>query len=159
MKNKLVSLTVAAAALAFTGVSAYAAPAAKTAAKPATPLKIARTESDGSVVYKGKTVVSGVLEINRVNEAGFPLEFTVDKKSKSMIPKVPVQKYDTQFALDTDTPQVMKLKLNKNKCYRIPMTIEIDGYYSDSSDFGTDTANLIKIIKKGTPVLTSCNVG
>ncbi len=157
MKNKLVSLTVA-ATLALTGLSAYAAPAAKPAAKPAVPLKIAST-GDGVILYKGKTVVSGVLEINRVNEAGFPLEFTVDKKSKSMIPKVPAQSYDTQFALDTDTPQIMKLNLNKNKCYRIPMTIEIDGYYSDTSEFGTDTANLIKIIKKGTPVLTSCNVG
>lgn len=109
--------------------------------------------------YKGKTVVSGILEYNMVNEAGFPAEFTVDSKSKAMIPKVPKTNYPTQFALESDNPQIEKLKLNKNKCYRIPMTIEIDGYYSVSYEGGYDGANLIKIIKKGTPVLTSCNVG
>ena len=158
MKNKLVSLTVA-AALAFTGVSAYASPAAKTAAKPATPLKIGTTDNDGMTTYKGKTVVSGILEYNLINEAGFPAEFTVDSKSKAMIPKVPKTNYPTQFALESDNPQIEKLKLNKKKCYRIPMTIEIDGYYSVSYEGGYDGANLIKIIKKGTPVLTSCNVG
>lgn len=158
MKNKLVSLTVA-AALAFTGVSAYAAPAAKTAAKPATPLKIGTTDNDGMTTYKGKTVVSGILEYNLINEAGFPAEFTVDSKSKAMIPKVPKTNYPTQFALDSENPQIEKLKLNKKKCYRIPMTIEIDGYYSSSYEGESDGANLVKIIKKGTPVLTSCNVG
>lgn len=158
MKNKLVSLTVA-AALAFTGVSAYAAPAAKTAAKPATPLKIGTTDNEGMTTYKGKTVVSGILEYNMVNEAGFPAEFTVDSKSKAMIPKVPKTSYPTQFALESDNPQIERLKLNKKKCYRIPMTIEIDGYYSVSYEGGYDGANLLKIIKKGTPVLTSCNAG
>lgn len=158
MKNKLVSLTVA-AALALTGVSAYAAPAAKPAAKPATPLKIGTTDNEGMTTYKGKTVVSGILEYNMVNEAGFPAEFTVDSKSKAMIPKVPKTNYPTQFALESDNPQIEKLKLNKNKCYRIPMTIEIDGYYSSSYEGESDGANLVKIIKKGTPVLTSCNVG
>ena len=158
MKNKLVSLTVA-AALALTGVSAYAAPAAKASTKPATPLKIGTTDNDGMTTYKGKTVVSGILEYNLINEAGFPAEFTVDSKSKAMIPKVPKTNYPTQFALESDNPQIEKLKLNKNKCYRIPMTIEIDGYYSVSYEGGYDGANLIKIIKKGTPVLTSCNVG
>ena len=154
MKNKLVSLTVA-AALALTGVSAYAAPAAK----PATPLKVGTTDNEGLTRYKGKTVVSGILEYNLINEAGFPAEFTVDSKSKAMIPKVPKTNYPTQFALESDNPQIEKLKLNKNKCYRIPMTIEIDGYYSVSYEGGYDGANLLKIIKKGTPVLTSCNVG
>ena len=158
MKNKLVSLTVA-AALAFTGVSAYAAPAAKTAAKPATPLKIGTTDNEGMTTYKGKTVVSGILEYNMVNEAGFPAEFTVDSKSKAMIPKVSKTSYPTQFALESDNPQIERLKLNKKKCYRIPMTIEIDGYYSVSYEGGYDGANLLKIIKKGTPVLTSCNAG
>mgnify|MGYP006344054545 FL=1 len=158
MKNKLVSLTVA-AALALTGVSAYAAPAAKVSTKPATPLKIGTTDNEGMTTYKGKTVVSGILEYNMVNEAGFPAEFTVDSKSKAMIPKVPKTNYPTQFALDSENPQIEKLKLNKKKCYRIPMTIEIDGYYSSSYEGESDGANLVKIIKKGTPVLTSCNVG
>ena len=158
MKNKLVSITVA-AALSLTGVSAYAAPAAKPAAKPATPLKIGTTDNEGMTTYKGKTVVSGILEYNMVNEAGFPAEFTVDSKSKAMIPKVPKTNYPTQFALDSENPQIERLKLNKKKCYRIPMTIEIDGYYSSSYEGESDGANLVKIIKKGTPVLTSCNVG
>ena len=154
MKNKLVSLTVA-AALALTGVSAYAAPAAK----PATPLKVGTTNNEGLTRYKGKTVVSGILEYNMVNEARFPAEFTVDNKSKAMIPKVSKTNYPTQFALESDNPEIERLKLNKKKCYRIPMTIEIDGYYSSSYEGESDGANLIKIIKKGTPVLTSCNVG
>ena len=158
MKNKLVSLTVA-AALALTGVSAYAAPAAKASTKLATPLKIGTTDNDGMTTYKGKTVVSGILEYNLVNEAGFPAEFTVDSKSKAMIPKVPKTNYPTQFALESENPQIEGLKLNKKKCYRIPMTIEIDGYYSSSYEGESDGANLIKIIKKGTPVLISCNVG
>lgn len=159
MKNRLAPLSIA-VVLAVTGVSAYAAPAAKTSAnKPAAPLKIGATDSEGTTTYKGKTIVSGILEYNMVNEAGFPAEFTVDSKSKSMIPKVPKTNYPTQFALESDNPQIEKLKLNKKKCYRIPMTIEIDGYYSSSYEGETDGANLIKIIKKGTPVLTSCNVG
>ncbi|WP_198332406.1 hypothetical protein [Psychrobacter aquimaris] len=158
MKNKLVSFTVA-AALALTVVSAYAAPAAKTSTKPATPLKIGTTDNDGLTRYKGKTIVSGILEYNMVNEAGFPAEFTVDNESKVMIPKVPKTNYPTQFALESDNPQIERLKLNKKKCYRIPMTIEIDGYYSSSYEGEYDGANLLKIIKKGTPVLTSCNVG
>lgn len=108
--------------------------------------------------YKGKTVVSGILEYNMINEAGFPAEFTVDSKSKAMIPKVPKTNHPTQFALEPDNPQIERLKLNKKKCYRTPMTIEIDEYYSVSYEGGYDGANLIKIIKKGTPVLTSCNV-
>ncbi len=83
MKNKLVSLTVA-AALALTGVSAYAAPAAK----PATPLKVGTTDNEGLTRYKGKTVVSGILEYNMVNEARFPAEFTVDNKSNPDIIQV-----------------------------------------------------------------------
>lgn len=158
MKNKLASLAIA-ATLALTGVSAYAAPAAKASTKPATPLKIGTTDNDGMTTYKGKTVVSGILEYNLINEAGFPAEFTVDSKSKAMIPKVPKTNYPTQFALESDNPQIERLKLNKKKCYRIPMTIEIDGYYSSSYEGESDGANLLKIIKKGTPVLTSCNVG
>lgn len=154
MKNKLVSLTIA-ATLALNGISAYAAPAAK----PATPLKVGTTDNEGLTRYKGKTVVSGILEYNMVNEARFPAEFTVDNKSKAMIPKASKTNYPTQFALESDNPEIERLKLNKKKCYRIPMTIEIDGYYSSSYEGESDGANLIEIIKKGTPVLTSCNVG
>jgi len=76
-----------------------------------------------------------------------------------MIPKIPKTNYPAQFVLESDNPQIENLKLNKKKCYRISMIIEIDGYYSSRYEDESDGANLIKIIKKGKPVLTSCNVG
>lgn len=160
MKNKLVSLTIA-ATVAVTGTSAYAATGNSKAAAGSSaikPLTIDATDSDSIIRYKGKTIVSGKLKYNMVNESGFPVEFTVDKKSKAMIPKAFRTDYPIAFAIEADNPQIQKLKLNEKKCYFIPMTVEIDGYYSVNDDGGYDGANLIKIIKKGTPALTSCNV-
>jgi len=158
MNSKLIPLTIA-AVLAITGVSANAA-TGSTKAKAATPLKIGVTDSDGITRYKGKTIVSGTLEYNMINEAMCQTCFTVDSKSKAMIPKKPKTDYPTEFAIVSDSPQITALKLNANKCYLIPMTVEIDGYYaSNDGSGGFDGANLIKIIKKGVPALTSCHMG
>lgn len=154
MKSKLVSLTIA-ATLALTGVSAYAAPAAK----PAAPLKIGSTDSDGLTKYKGKTVVSGVLEYNMINEAMCQVCFTVDKKSQAMIPKKTKTSNPIVFATPYDNAQIKKLKLNENKCYSIPMTVEIDGYYAVNDGYGDfDGANIVKVVKSGKPATISCGM-
>lgn len=155
MNNQIVCLFTT-AALTIAATSAYAATNNPKSAV-TIPLKILSTDDEGTTRYKGKTVVSGKLKYNMVNEAGFPVEFIVDNLSKPMIPKIPKTNYPTEFAIETDNPQILKLKLNKSKCYLIPMTVEIDGYYSFSYEGGYDGANLIKIIKQGKPVLTSCN--
>ena len=151
MNSKLISLTIA-VALAITGTSAYAASEVK-------PLKIGATNSDGITRYKGKTVVSGVLEYNMINEAMCQTCFTVDKKSQAMIPKKTKTNYPTEFAIVSNNPQLTALKLNDSNCYLIPMTVEIDGYYANNDGSGGfDGANLVKIIKKGKPALTSCHM-
>lgn len=158
MNNKLISLGVA-AAIAFTGTSAYAVSAAEAMARmeAAKPLKMGEEDSEGLTKYKGKTVIAGVLEYNLVNEARCQACITVGEGSEAMIPKKTNTSYATEFAVEADNPNINALKLDKNKCWLVPMVVEIDGYYSDSYEGGMNGANLTQILRTGKAIPTSCN--
>ena len=158
MSNKLISLAIA-ATLAITGTSAYAASAASviSSMQTAKPLQMGVADRDGLIKYKGKTVIAGVLEYNLVNEARCQACITVGEDSEAMIPKKTNTSYATEFAVEADNPNINALKLDKNKCWLVPMVVEIDGYYSDGYEGGMNGANLTQILRTGKAIPTSCN--